>query len=450
MVNNLATEKTFNNYNKYIYLFILLIPLWWLLGLKVIVFHIFVTALFLNTLWNQKRLNIKFRISPPMVVLLSFIVVYSFSLLLSLYSQDFSRVFGSFYNLTYWILGFMLMYIIQNLNYSPKRWIKIFNAFRWLGLLQGLLTVIALLYWLKGEKVLVVNSVLVSLLPGSLRTRLINSSMELSIVGTDWFLNVPFPRVSGFFLYPTALGIGMVVIISMSLIYYQIQQTSYIKRFFEMGLMSLPLIFSLSRTVYIGLIFSIIVVKLFTIKKKKDFLIFTSLGAFILAALVPFLYFKMGDVLTSILSSREGSSELRGKVYKIAIETALKQNPILGIGVKPYLENIHISIGSHSTIVGTFLKTGIFGLALLLLFKLITLFYLIRLKKLNKEIFYLWDKIAISYITLSIWMVTEDIDAPQIVAFMYFFICGLIIMLGKNSKKNFTKEKVNEDLLSRI
>ena len=47
----------------------------------------------------------------------------------------------------------------------------------------------------------------------------------------------------------------------------------------------------------------------------------------------------------------------------------------------------------------------------------------------NRTLYLLWQCCGIFLISSIIWMMTEDLDAPQIVAFYFFINCGLIIKL---------------------
>lgn len=433
MVKN-QSQKLISNV---MYCLVLLLPFWWITGLKLFIFQLAILITYFIVFFKRKE-GLKIRFSKLNILLLLFIIVYTYSLTVNMFYEDISRIIGSFYNLTFWIMGFFILLLMSKVEFEISTWKKLFNAFRINGIIISLLSIGALLYWKFVGIRLEIRTLLDFLIPQSLSTSVISDTIKPLILRPDWFLNEPMPRLSVFFLYPTALGIGIAVCMFMTIAYHFINNSKKMNLFIDISLMLIPLIFSFSRIVFIGMLVSIILVKIISAKssKKRFYKYFFSVTT-ILACLVPIILMKFDDFFGFILNSREGSTDLRMSVYNLAINYAIENNPIFGVGVKPVVEDLRISIGSHSTLVGTFLKTGFIGIVLLILINLMVLVSLIKLRKymVDKKHLIVWECLTSAFITIVLWMFTEDIDAPQNVAFFYFLIIGLIIGLHNKAKK---------------
>jgi hypothetical protein len=54
-------------------------------------------------------------------------------------------------------------------------------------------------------------------------------------------------------------------------------------------------------------------------------------------------------------------------------------------------------------------------------------------QKMSEELRMAWNGVGVSLIAMSLWMATEDLDAPQMVACLYFLIIGLMAVLQKEA-----------------
>jgi hypothetical protein len=137
---------------------------------------------------------------------------------------------------------------------------------------------------------------------------------------------------------------------------------------------------------------------------------------------------------------REGSTNTRIVNYKNAIEQVMVKNPILGIGVKPKTDELSIPLGSHSTVISLFIKGG--GVAFI--FTMLVFFFVpmingIRvLKKIaslqeKDKNFYkrLFVHIYAAQLSITIWLIFEDIDAPMFSAYVVFLQFGIFIHFNK-------------------
>jgi O-antigen ligase len=119
---------------------------------------------------------------------------------------------------------------------------------------------------------------------------------------------------------------------------------------------------------------------------------------------------------------RQGSSDLRMLIYSMSWDIAMEQGPYIGLGVKPREEYL-VPIGSHSTLVGSVLKTGLFGFLFLLLF------YMSIFLRALKYIFYGKSEgvlLGMACLVLMVYSGFADVDAPQLVSFLFFMIIGML------------------------
>src|SRR3546814_17562193 len=71
---------------------------------------------------------------------------------------------------------------------------------------------------------------------------------------------------------------------------------------------------------------------------------------------------RISDWSSDVCSS--DLTESRFANYDRTVGRTLDHNPILGLGVKPREQDNHIAVGSHSTFVSAFTKSGTLGLSL--------------------------------------------------------------------------------------
>ena len=141
-------------------------------------------------------------------------------------------------------------------------------------------------------------------------------------------------------------------------------------------------------------------------------------------------YYYFFEVVDSIANAREGSTSTRMLLYNLAFQMATEINIYTGIGVKPR-GVLPLPIGSHSTWLGVFLKFGIVGVLLL------CFFFISILKSTIKLSF--CDKTAFRYLVATCLMIFlffffEDIDAPQMVCFLFFTLLGMSIKYKNENK----------------
>ena len=253
------------------------------------------------------------------------------------------------------------------------------------------------------------------------------SWFKVNIERIGWIGNMEFPRVMVFSAYPN----GIAIILFCSFILFRIFQDQKFKLKFHLYyvLFLLSLIATGSRIVLFCSI-SLYLIELINKQTKifRQILILISL-------LVLILFNKeIIDLIKSIWYSRRGSTNARFMLYYDSIKLTIDKAPFLGLGIKPKLDYIakgELPIGSHSNLIGYFVKTGIIGFPFFLIvfcyfiFNPVYVFIKSSLKKARIGVFDNFTLISTSF--LFIILLFEDIDASEINC----FLTGIIIYAYK-------------------
>lgn len=190
---------------------------------------------------------------------------------------------------------------------------------------------------------------------------------------------------------------------------------------FYVLMMFLPVYLSNSRMglVLVGLTtFALIFTSIKSIKMK---ILLTSIGTALVIGVGIYEIDTIVAAITEIFYSRSNSNNMRMMIYELSIKTALEESPLIGMGVKSMLG--HYPLGSHSSYIGFFYKTGIIGSFFMLLF----LFYVgkqaLRLIKQDKQN-YLF---GIFNLAILVSMITTDIDATNWLITVFMANVGFLI-----------------------
>jgi O-antigen ligase len=424
---------------------ILFIPLWWILGIKFFIFHLIALFIFTKLVVNKRKKSKKIAFPTETFFLLAFIIVYSLSLLVNFKTIPIWRFFASLNNLSFWIMGFLIVSTIYN-SINREDIASYLRTFRNFGVINSVFTLCTLLLSIILHRYLDVETLLFKLLPDKLIDTINNNALLLKsslfpniVVRTGIFRMRRIPRPEGFTIYATALGVVMLFLIVMTIAYYKINKK---KKGLTIILILefLTLFVSLSRNPILGLFLAWLVVFIITnIQKSLALKIITVV---MIALLILIFLIPHNKIASTIIGVRQVSTLWRFDTYKATFNQATEK-PLLGYGFKPGKEEsgIHVPIGSHSMYFGSLYKTGFLGFLFFILFWLSILWkWVTQMNTLRKDkiLGHLWFYSGIAFIGGLLWMVTEDLDAPPVVAFLYFIIIGLIISLN-NLKKSPTE-----------
>jgi len=395
-------------------------PVFWMLGVGAVVYHFLAALAFFMNLLSRKFKSQSNHVSFAAVLVLVYVLIYGFSIAANASMYSSQRILGGVYNLSYWIMGLLIILAVSNMDW--RSWSqRLFWPFVTIAIFSGIISLIGLILWTTGVEnytlVTPFNAVFSSLVD----VPLIKASTNMNILNKDWLLDQARPRSSALAPYPTALA-GIMLFVLPFIYYFQPQTAA--KRVFKYTALILgtwAFLSALSRISILALIISGLLVFILSSRKKYLFIPLLVMAGF---AALPFFI----EGFDWMLGLREGSSETRLSLYRTGIDFAMAQNPLLGVGIKPRLIYLNIPVGSHSTYVGALYKTGIIGLLIIMILQ--TRIFMVWHKSMKKirnpdEKKFL-SAVGVSLLAIMIWMIGEDIDAPQLVAFLYFFYVGII------------------------
>jgi len=150
----------------------------------------------------------------------------------------------------------------------------------------------------------------------------------------------------------------------------------------------------------------------------------------------------LGSGLTQLMEwifqLREGSTTGRLALYKYSLQVFEGVDWILGFGLRPRDESAFlVPIGSHSTYLSMLFKTGVIGCSIFILFQAQLLMRWLRFRGIatrRRNLFCLWQGLGGVFTGVGLWMFTGDIDAPQLLAFLYFSLVGVFEALVREEK----------------
>ena len=352
--------------------------------------------------------------------LLLFIFIYVLSVLISVgsgYAPSFNRLLATIYNLSFWLFGFFIIQGVRSESIQNRHKLQKYLTWHLVIIFVG--SVITLLAF-SGTAV-ELRSVFGLVIDARNLPRLLADSLTLKFAAVDWLGSDTEVRLSMMSPYAQALAGSMVLLLTLVF-----KDSNKRKLFSSNFLLVVIVIFVVACTrSRIGML-SVVLVTFFIFlsrmrsKKRMFFLIFLIMvGLTALTLGWESVYAKIYDLFWS----RANSTSLRLESYLMSINFALQNNPYLGIGYKPR-GVLAIPLGSHSTWIGVFLRTGFIGLAF---FAGFYFFYLIS--SIKKILFSNGAKdkiIASGFISISAFFIFEDIDAPQYLALLFFVLVGLL------------------------
>ncbi|MEC7546143.1 MAG: O-antigen ligase family protein [Pseudomonadota bacterium] len=382
-------------------------PFAWILGLNLFFYHAVALYVFVRV-YSQKEPK---HIPLLLVFLCLYSLVYLLSILLVVPDENFSRILASLYNWSYWIMGCMVVYSVVN-SKGVIDFLSIYNGVY--KIIVGL-SVIALILFL-GSNIfgeLRVPSILGALLPLGGLPPLISDSFSLNLLGRDWFAGDSVPRMSLLAPYPTAFAITIIGLLYISLT----KRVSWL-----LVLCSGFMIYmSLSRMVMVFYVLTLLFIVFLMFEASVRRVIFV-LGLVLFLLVLPYATSYLLLVWDEFNSVRQASSDMRIFLYQHSIATAFEERAFWGMGVKSRGELL-IPLGSHSTLVGAFYKTGFIGSIFFFSFYLLSIVYsLFSVMYARRDVAYIGALVLI-FLVFSMF---EDMDAPQLVSYMFFLCVGFL------------------------
>ena len=410
-------------------LYIIGIPLWWMLGIDFLIPQCLAILLIYVNLNAHRKFNRTDLILLSIIISLT-ISSYFVGFLISNYTM---RFIAALYNLSLWIVGLI---VIQQVRHQLERGEASRDALLRAGYWAFLVfvavatTSIGLAYATHRFS-LVVPSVFGLFVGNAVPDGavIVAQATRLVFARPDWGLpGVPMPRLTIYGPYPTATGAVAAIGGTLALLYLEtVRRVPAVGIFALEGLIVLMLAFTLTRSILAGWLAGWVVANLVF---GTAFRRVAACGALI-ATLLSVSFVNLSDAV----QYREYSSESRFRNYMRAFNDTLIESPVFGLGVKPREEGNHIAIGSHSTIVSSFTKGGAIGFSLVFAYLALIPLYrwiLLIIPESRDE----WDRyrhcqaewriLLNLQIAIWVWLCFEDIDAPATAATLIFIAFSLI------------------------
>lgn len=392
-------------------------PLIWLSGVTPVAYQIL-------GVWLGLRSGRSFRtLNSIEICLAGLILANLLAISFAVYrGEEIIRAGAGLYNLSIWIMGFFIIFAYHKIDPISLR-----SASRILLILVLALSWAAVL--LPG----IANSYpsLLSQLfsTGALPANFRNNT-TLNIFGADWSTFGSGYRLSILSPYPTAYAMLVFLLTCLAwpgkedrgrkLFLFVIIPLS----FYAVYLMAASRAVTGAFVLYLLLRAGFHFITLFKIS-QRGLVVYSLALAFVIGLLAASTY--LTALWDGINQSRAGSSELRFRVYELSIKSVLDQHPLLGFGVKHREDNIMvIPVGSHSTFISIFYKSGLLGFIALLgfvahyVFQALRLIFATRTSAENRSL-------AASVVSFIPVLAFEDIDALPLNAFIYFTMVGLVL-----------------------
>ncbi len=407
---------------KFVGLVVMCAPLWWVLGLNLVIYHltaaILFAALVVETSYDNRRLSV----SPVACLLLAISVIYGFSILLNVHSHDTMRIVAAANNLSYWLMAVMLVIGLSarfRLHHLPG----LLRLFAILGVCNALFVVIFVVVASRGVYSLSIPTPLSPLMDVLGRTALVEYSVNIRFITEDWFSGRSVARLNLYAPYPTAAGAFFMISLPMLLAWGARNRRLSSPLFWLLFLGNfLGMTMTLARMAIAALGASLAIVY---VLQKRSYLVAWGFLCFVILVLAtPWLQHSANSVITA----REGSSLSRFSLYQESINKIEGLEWVVGRGIRTPSVEQRMPLGSHSTYVSLLYRTGLCGLSIFLLLQAVLLVRWYRLKEYvrsNRDHRLVWMALGVVFFSMAFWMLTEDIDAPQLLAFLYFSAIGV-------------------------
>lgn len=390
------------------------------------------------------------RFALPEWQLLSLATALTLSLFLAMMTHfQGERAFGAAYNISILLLLVVFINFGRQLDHAPRNrygiWPKdtIYRAALFAYVCYIVFMVVTMGYAaVSGQSRIAFNSLILGnlgQLPGILGTYALNVVVE-----SDWVNGGVVSRNHGMGVYATESAIQVVMLGAMGAIYLIRRRMFMWAILVELSILPMLLPFG-SRTTSLAYVASLAF--LAVIWRGGIMLGAILLGPLVLAVVAlfgPDLVDLFQASAHSVAEARAGSTATRLETYTLAIRMVLEQNLIFGLGIKPVDVSLaEIPIGSHSSVISTFTRGGLIGLALFLAFYLTVAVRMIvvqvaaftRSARLTIESRLELVFLARAIFIILIWYLTEDLDVPLYHTLLSGLIIGIFWNMGERLRR---------------
>lgn len=240
---------------------------------------------------------------------------------------------------------------------------------------------------------------------------------ERSIAISDWLNESLTYRFTALMEYSNLVVMFYILTFTI-LSEYFIKNKNYIKFFLFFPFFCYCASLSNSRMGILLILTSYLILIFYNVLGYK---LFNYLGIIFILAIIIFGYINyehIDNYIEKTYNARLGSSDARSFVYSESIRITLENSPFIGVGIKDL--TFGVPLGSHSSYIGYFYKTGFIG------FITTVLGFLIILKNNLQKYFYFKNIYPLLFtITMYIFMVVEDLDGTNWPICLFFVLQGI-------------------------
>lgn len=350
----------------------------------------------------------KFYIDKKMKFLCVFVFIYILSAVTSaIGSVEVSRIFATINTIALWIYGILFFSYVSKLQINRNKVNKIlfFNM---------------MIFTILGITVMILK----------MKNYNFSNSILKRLVAVDWANNEKSYRFSCMMEYPNLAVLYYFIVNAFA--YNYIKDRKISTKLIYITSTIIPVIIVNSR---IGIILAIInyifylpeIIKNKTARRNVIIII-----VMIMIVVVAFNGENLFNKVEKLINSRGDSTSMRSSIYQNSIKNTIERSVLFGSGIKIMFHGY--PLGSHSTFIGVFYKSGLVGL----FFFLVTMFNLgyqyLKLGKLSRI-----NKIyAINFLSLCVMMCIEDIDGANWLCILFFILTGIHL----NAKGEYDGKKV--------
>ena len=264
------------------------------------------------------------------------------------------------------------------------------------------------------------------------------SLFSRTLYADEWLSNGKKLRFSGFMEYSNLVIFFYLLVYPLAFSYIKEKHNKIYALIFAV-MSAIPCLITNSRMgiVLVAIItaYSIYNILLSNNKKGKIICIITIFLAAIFIIIAD--YKNIVEKVDGFINSRPASTETRQNLYDLSIDKTINESIFIGNGIK-YMYH-EVPLGSHSTIIGFFYKTGIVG----------TMFALIGFFILYKELYknFRNSKDCFFYIVCTLCLIlytfTEDLDGANWNLVLFFSLMGVICNNVSGKEENKIDENIS-------
>ena len=348
---------------------ILLLPVWWWLGIEQFIWPVVFGVATLKVLYLQR---LRLRVTRPLPWFALFLVAVLIS---GLFVQEQARYMTYARNFGAFVAGFFAFLIITNRARSMKAIEGLLNAVLVVVLLAGVAGLLAVLdIWRPA-----IHSLMGSVLPTSVMATSYGHALAIRELGqVGWFTGLgSYFRLSSFFLFGNHYS-GVLIYVIPFLFMRMSQSRNVVKIAVALGivLLIINLIYTTGRVAALSLLVGALYFALFQAIYRRTVRALAGVGLTIAILLVLFLsVVEFGSasqdaglieqttstIEAFVLARGSGSYTSRFGVYTATLEGFLER-PLFGWGTERDVEGLDLPAGSHSEYLAALYRQGILGI----------------------------------------------------------------------------------------